>query len=100
MSYITVFLDQSNVIVSLDEKTIRIDQKDRDFKRIPLQMIDKVIIEGKPLVSSDVWRAFEEYNIPAVIMPVRGKGRTVYLSAGMNSKGIIDRGMAPKSKIF
>ena len=91
MSFITVLLDQPNLIVSLDDKTIRLDQKNCEFKRIPLKMIDKVIVEGKPLISSDVWRAFAEYNIPAVIMPARGKGQVVYLSAGMTSKGIMDR---------
>ena len=91
MSWITVLLNKPNLIISLDEKTIRIDQKNHGFKRIPLKMIDKVIVEGKPLISSDVWRALTEYNIPAVIMPVRGKGPSVYLSAGLSSKGIINR---------
>jgi len=91
MSCITVYLKDPKIIVTLEDDTIRLDKENCPFKRIPLRMIERVVVEGKPLISSDVWRALVKFNIPAVIIPIRGKGDVVYLDNGLNSKGITER---------
>jgi len=91
MSYLTVLLNHPKIIVTLEDETIRIDSPDKPFRRVPLKMIGHVIIEGKPLVACDVFRALTRYNIPTEILPVRGKGEIAYIGSGIASKGISSR---------
>lgn len=88
MSILTVLLNHSKMIVTLDDETIRIDCPNKPFRRIPLKMIAHVIIEGKPLVACDVFRTLNRYNIPTEIIPTRGKGEVTYIGSGLASKGI------------
>lgn len=48
-------------------------------------MLGSVIVHGSPLVSCDVWRALAERNVPAVLLPARGRGSAAYLSTAFSN---------------
>lgn len=84
MSEITVILDKKKLVVSIDDKTLRIDRPLALPQRVPLSMISRVIVTGNPMVSCDVWRTLSQRNIPVVLLPVRNKGEAVYLGSGIS----------------
>ncbi len=83
MSELTLILDRRELAVGIENKTIRIDRPDSRPERVPLNMIERVIIYGSPMVSCKVWRALAEKNIPAVLLPARGNGSAAYLGTGL-----------------
>lgn len=84
MPDLTVILDRKELVARMESKSIRIDRPDGPPERIPLKMIDSVIVIGSPLVSCDVWRALAEYDVSAVLLPSRGGGVSTYMSAGLS----------------
>ena len=82
MSDITVILDQKDLIVSLESETLRVDKPSGLFERIPLIMIEKLIVNQKTMISSDVWNAFSQRNIPAILFTARNRKDPAYL--GLN----------------
>lgn len=92
MPDITVILDRKELVVRMDSGAIRIDQPGHKLKRIPLNMIERVIVIGKPLVSCDVWRTLAQKNIPAVLLPSRGDTVSTYLGPGLNNSANIRMG--------
>ncbi len=89
MSELTVVLDKNQLAVSLESGgVLRMDQPGCMPEKIPLNLIRQVIVYGKPMVACDVWRAFSERNIPAVLLPSRGKGDPAYLSAALSSTAV------------
>lgn len=89
MSDITLILDHKELTVRMDAGTVRIDRPGHKFKRVPMNMIETVIVIGSPLVSCDVWRALAENNIPVVLLPSKGKGLPAYIGPGLTSSANI-----------
>jgi len=85
MSDITVILDQKDLIVSLESETLRVDKPRGLFERIPLNMIEKLIVNQKTMISSDVWNAFSQRNIPAIIFTSRNRKNPTYLGLNFSS---------------
>jgi len=85
MSDLTVILDRKELVVSMESKSIRVDRPGGHPERIPLGMVAKVILIGSPMVSCDVWRALAEQNIPAVLLPSRGRGVSAHMGAGLSA---------------
>ncbi len=84
MPDLTLILDRKELVVRMESKSIRIDRPDGLPERVPLKMIDSVIVIGSPMVSCDVWRALAEHNISAVLFPSRGGGVSTYMSGGLS----------------
>ena len=85
MSNLTLILDRKELMARMDARTIRIDRPNAPVERIPLNMLDRVIVMGSPMVSCDVWRALASANIPAVLLPLRGNGAPAFMGAGLSS---------------
>ncbi len=79
MSDITLVLDRKKLVATTETNLIRIDQPGFEPQKIPLKMIGRVIVAGAPMVACSVWRTLAQHNIPAVILPARGKGAAAYL---------------------
>lgn len=92
MSDLTVILDRKDLVVTMESKTIRVDQPGHRPRRIPLNMIARVIVVGNPMVSCGVWRALSDMQIPAVLLPSRGAGPAVYMGSGLS--GSVEKRMA------
>lgn len=84
MSELTVILDRKELVVRMESDILRIDQPGCNPEKIPLNLIREVIVIGSPMVSCGVWRALAERNIPALLLPSRGKGEAAYMGAGLS----------------
>lgn len=85
MDQMTVVLDNRNIQVRLDGKSLRIDCPDRPMQRIPLGMVGQVIVYGNIPVDTNVWRVLAENGIGAVIFPARGSGGPAWLGPGIST---------------
>lgn len=85
MDGVTLVIDRKNLTVCIDGLTIRINNPDKTFQRVPLSMIQHVIVVGNPTVSCDVWRALAGRHIPAVLLPLRGGGFPAFVGNDITS---------------
>ncbi len=88
MSELTVILDRKNLVVTMESGVLRLDQPGCNPEKIPLNLTREVIVFGSPAVSCDVWRKLSEHNIPAVLLPSRGKGEPAYMGAGLTTTAV------------
>ena len=89
MGDILVLLDHRDMIVKTEGQVLRIERPDRKPERIPINMIDRVVVYGSPMVSCDVWRKLADSSIPAVLFPGRGKGGPAWLGSGLSTSVMI-----------
>lgn len=87
MPGLTVVLDRKEMLVTTDAGAIKIECPGRKIERVPIKMIDSVIVIGSPMVACGVWRLLANENVPAVLIPVRGKGKSVYIGSGLSATG-------------
>jgi len=85
MKGLTVVIDRKKLVARMESNTIRIERPGGQPQRIPLNMVDSVIVVGSPMVSCDVWRALANRNIPAMLIPSRGGGTSAYIGSGLSS---------------
>lgn len=77
-------LDRRDSSVRLEGRAVRVDTPE-GFERVPLGLLGLVVVHGSPAVSCDVWRALAERNVPAVLLPGRGKGPAAWTGAGLST---------------
>ncbi len=69
----------------MESSVIRVDRPGQVPQKVPINMIARVIVNGAPMVASNVWTALAQKNISAVILPYRGKGVPANVGAGLSS---------------
>jgi len=85
MSDITLILDRRDLKVTMEDETVRVERTVLEkFERIPLNMIEKLIVIGKPLVSCDVWQKLAERHIPVLIFPAKNGKSPAYFTGGVS----------------
>lgn len=80
-----LILDRRDMLVRLEGNALRVERPDGALQRVPLGLLGMVVVYGAPAVTCDVWRALAERYIPAVLLPVRGKGATAWLGPGLSA---------------
>ncbi|MDM8538413.1 CRISPR-associated endonuclease Cas1 [Desulfobacterales bacterium HSG17] len=90
MSELSLILDKKELIVRMENNILRIDQPGCNPEKIPLNLVRELVVMGRPMISCDVWRSLAEHNIPAVLLPSRGTGKSAYMGAGL-SVNIVNR---------
>jgi len=85
MTDLTLILDKRELVARMEDRTIRIDRPGVRPERIPLSMINQVIVMGSPMVSCDVWRALANQNIPSIMLPLRGNNAVSYACPGLSA---------------
>lgn len=78
-------IDQSDTQVTLDGRALRVQRPDQAPQHVPLGLLGLVVVQGKALVACDVWRALAERQIPAVLLPGRGLGASVWMGAALGT---------------
>ena len=86
MAELTAILDDQEMTVRLDGQALRIDRPGCKPERIPLGMLKKVIVIGRPMVACDVWRALAGLGILAILLPARGRGEAAFAGAGLTAR--------------
>lgn len=79
-----LFLDRRGLKVSVEHQTLRIDEPDGSFRRIPPALLETVVVQGRVLVASDAWRLLAEKHVPAVLLPGRGHGPVAWMGSGLS----------------
>ena len=89
MNDYVVFLDDSKLEVTLDNKNLRIRKPDEKTKFFPINYIGQVVIFGSPKVACNVWQALAENAIPSIIFPGRGRGMPVWIAPGLSASVMV-----------
>jgi len=76
-------IDHRETLVRMNGRALRIDRPDAPPEHIPLGLVGLVVVHGSPLVGCEVWRELAERNIPAVLQPARGRGRSALIGAAL-----------------
>lgn len=80
-----LIIDRRDTVVSLEGQALRVERTDTDPQRIPLGQLGMMVTHGAPFVACDVWRALAERQIPAVLLPTRGRGETAWVGPGLSA---------------
>ncbi len=91
MSDITLVLDRRGLVVRLENGTLRMDCPGERTRRVPVRMLDRVIVVGNPTVDCRVWRALAERGTSAVLLPSRGSRTAAFLGAGISGNAELRR---------
>jgi len=85
-----ILLDRKDLTVSMDsKKVLKWQSPDIKTRTYPLNYIDQVVIYGNPKIYCNVWKALADHNIPALLLPSRGKGRPVWVTPGLSTSVMI-----------
>ena len=79
-------LDKKGTHVSHRQGVLLVRQADGDCQRVPLRMLDQVIVHGNPEIEIPVWRALAQFGIMTTILPLRGKGAAAHLGQGLATR--------------
>lgn len=85
MKELILLIDRRDARVTLEGGSICVRRPDHKPRFVPLGLLGQLIVSGNPEVETRVWRALGERNIPAVLLPVRGKGQGVWFGNGLGS---------------
>ncbi|NTW98387.1 MAG: CRISPR-associated endonuclease Cas1 [Geobacteraceae bacterium] len=80
---LTLVVDRRGTIVTLLGTSLRIEREGCPIENVPLALVERLVVCGNVMVACDVWRALAGLNIPGTLIPVRGKGATAHLGAGL-----------------
>lgn len=88
MEGLLVLLDGNDITASLDGQSVKIQRPGAKTRHVPLGLARKFVVYGNPHVHCNVWRALAERNIPAVLLPARGKGDPVWIGMGPSARSL------------
>ena len=80
-----LIIDHRDTTVRMNGRALRVQRADAAPEHVPLGVLGLVIVQGSPMVSCDVWRALAERNIPAVLVPGRGRGQSALIGAALSN---------------
>ena len=80
-----LIIDHRETTVRMNGRALRVQRADAPPEHVPLGVLGLVIVQGSPMVSCDVWRALAERNIPAVLVPGRGRGQSALVGAALSN---------------
>ncbi|WP_341325700.1 CRISPR-associated endonuclease Cas1 [Methylotuvimicrobium sp. KM2] len=78
-----LIIDQRTVSVSYESQTLCIRRDHEPMQRIPLNLLEQMIVYGKPNIDISVWRALSAAAIPACLLSLRGGQEPVVLASGL-----------------
>ena len=84
MPTIGLIIDHRNTQVRCDRKTLLITRGNNKPQRLPIKLLENVVVIGNPTVESNVWRALAEAGIPATLLPGRGNQPPAILTSGLS----------------
>ncbi len=78
-----LILDNRRLTVRHDRDTLLLEAPDQPQRRIPVNLLDQVIVHGNPHIEVGVWRLLASRNVPALLLPVRGRQEPAILATGL-----------------
>ncbi|ANJ66667.1 CRISPR-associated endonuclease Cas1 [Halothiobacillus diazotrophicus] len=78
-------VDRKAVALSLEGESVRVTLAEGGFRRVPLNLLSQVVVQGTVPVASDVYRALAERGIGAVLLAGRGHQAPAFAGAGLTN---------------
>ncbi len=78
-----LIVDRRGATLSVEHQSVRVDEPDGSFRRVPPALLEAVVIHGRNSVASDVWRLLAGQGVPAVLLPGRGHGPAAWVGGGL-----------------
>ncbi len=85
MKELVLLVDRRDAALSLQGGSLCIRRPDDAPEFVPLRLLALVVVQGNPQVEMRVLRALGEHNIPAVLLPVRGRGEGAWIGQGLGA---------------
>lgn len=76
-------IDRKATTLRYKNATLLVERPGKDKQRIPINLLEQVIIHGNPLIEAGVWRALANRQVPSTILPTRGTQEPAILASGL-----------------
>ncbi len=77
-------VDHQYAEVRCDRDTLILVGKGASPRRVPVRLLENVVVMGNIVAESRVWLTLAEAGVPTTFLPVRGKPRRALISAGFS----------------
>lgn len=71
----------------MEGRAVRIDREGDGFQRVPLRLLELVVVHGAIDLRADVVTALADQGVPMVLFPGRGRGAAAFCGAGLSAFG-------------
>jgi CRISPR-associated protein Cas1 len=78
-----LIVDNKKTQVNYEAKTLVIRRDNQFIQRVPLNLLEQMIVYGKPDIDISVWWALAEHNIPAILLSTRSSKKPAILTGGL-----------------
>ena len=78
-----LIIDHREICVSYENNTLCIRKPNEKLQRIPLNLLEQVIVYGNPNIEISVWRALSKAAIPTSLLSNRGSQEPAMLATGL-----------------
>jgi len=85
MKELVLLVDRRDATLGLEGGSLYVRRPGEPPEFVPLGLLGLVIVHGNPQVEVRALRALGERNIPAVLLPVRGRGEGVWIGQGLGA---------------
>ena len=80
----TVVIDRRALALRYEHGCLRIDYASDRFRRIPLKLLEHLVVHGNPTIEAKLWSKLAEAGVAAVVLPTRGVGAPAWFGAGLS----------------
>ncbi len=78
-----LIVDHKKTEVNYETGVLVVRRENKLVQRVPLNLLEQVIVYGKPSIDISVWWALSEHNIPAILLSLRGSKKPAILMSGL-----------------
>ena len=78
-----LIIDRKETRVNYESNTLCIRRPDQALERIPLNLLEQLIVYGNPVIEIPVWRALAKAAIPTTLLSRRGGQEPAMIGSGL-----------------
>lgn len=78
-----LIVDHKKTHVNYETSTLVIRREGKLIQRVPLNLLEQMVIYGKPSIDISVWWALAEHNIPAILLSTQSHRKPAVLASGL-----------------
>ncbi|MGR9015054.1 MAG: CRISPR-associated endonuclease Cas1 [Gammaproteobacteria bacterium] len=78
-----LIIDHRDIRVSYESSALCIRRDNEKLQRIPLNLLEQVIVYGNPSIEMPVWRALAKADIPTSLLSHRGDQQPAMIASGL-----------------
>ncbi|WP_157679121.1 CRISPR-associated endonuclease Cas1 [Methylovulum psychrotolerans] len=78
-----LIVDHREITVSYENNTLCVRREGGKLQRIPVALLEQVIVYGSPTIEMPVWRALSTAAVPTTLLSQRGSQEPAIMAAGL-----------------